>query len=154
MFLPDNEKILIAGIYRPPSSSMANFIDKFENMLSVISNLRMSFFILGDFNIDLMGCLPSSLQRIDRHVLQFIECNLSHGMSPVCFIPTRITNSSFSLIDNIFPPYQCEATFVVMEDTSDHCILIQFIQTSNFMYLIYVHSFQFMYLIQTSERKR
>ena len=80
-FLPNNEKILIAVIYRPPSSSMADFIDKFENMLSVISNLRMPFFILGDFNIDLMGCLPSSLQRIDRHVLQFLECNLSHGMS-------------------------------------------------------------------------
>ena len=45
-------------------------------------------------------------------------------MSPVCFIPTRITNSSFSLIDNIFAPYPCETTFVVMEDTSDHCILM------------------------------
>ena len=123
-FLPNNEKFLIAVIYRTPSSSIADFFDKFKNLLSVISNLRMPLFILGDFNIDLMGCLPSSLQRIDRHVLQFLECNLSHGMSPVCFIPTRITNSSFSLIDNIFAPYTCEATFVVMGDTSDHCILM------------------------------
>ena len=84
----------------------------------------MPFLILGDFNIDLTGCLPSSQQGIDRHVLHFLECNLSHGMNPVCFIPTRITNSSFSLIDNIFAPYPCEATFVVMEDTSDHCILM------------------------------
>ena len=123
-FLPNNDKLLIAVIYRPPSSNKADFIDKFENMLSVISNLRIPFLILGDFNIDLMGCLPSRQQGIDRHVLQFLECNLSHGMNPVCFIPTRITNSSFSLIDNIFAPYPCEATFVVMEDTSDHCILM------------------------------
>ena len=47
-----SKKILIGVIYRPPSSSMADCIDKFENMLSVISNLRMPFFILGDFNID------------------------------------------------------------------------------------------------------
>ena len=57
-FLPNNEKILIAVIYRPPSSSMVDFIDKLENILSAISNLRMPFFILGDFDIDLMGCPP------------------------------------------------------------------------------------------------
>ena len=35
-FLPNNDKFLIAVIHHPPSSSMADFIGKFENMLSVI----------------------------------------------------------------------------------------------------------------------
>ena len=31
-FLPNNDEVLIAVIYHPPSSNMAGFIDKFENL--------------------------------------------------------------------------------------------------------------------------
>ena len=37
-FLPNNDKLLIAVIYRPPSSNKADFIDKFENMCDIKSS--------------------------------------------------------------------------------------------------------------------
>ena len=123
-FLPNNEKLLIVVIYRPPSSSKVNFISRLENMLVYLSSLRIPFMILGDFNIDLMRCLPSDHHGIDNYALQFLECSLSCNLYPACFVPSRVADSSTSLIDNILSPYTCEATSVIMDESSDHCMIM------------------------------
>ena len=53
-------------------------------------------FLLGDFDIDLLQCETSEL------VNNFADTLSSNFRSPLILLPTRISNSSSTLIDNIF----------------------------------------------------
>lgn len=121
---PNNRKFLIAVIYRTPSSSQIEFKNYFESMLDKLASLNTPYLVMGDFNIDLMKLLSADQNRIDRNILQFLEGPLSYGLNPVCFVPSRIADTSFSLIDNIFSPYSAVNTFIIPDDSSDHCIIM------------------------------
>lgn len=121
---PNNRKFLIAVIYRTPSSSQIEFKNHFESMLDKLASLNTPYLVMGDFNIDLMKLLSADQNRIDRNILQFLEGPLSYGLNPVCFVPSRIADTSFSLIDNIFSPYSAVNTFIIPDDSSDHCIIM------------------------------
>ena len=73
---------------------------------------------MGDFNIDLLN--PDD--RVD-----FLNTMLSSYLYPLVTIPTRITHSSATLIDNIFVDGQllngCMAD-VLVTDGSDHLMLM------------------------------
>ena len=55
---------------------------------------RKSIFLAGDFNIDLL--------TIDNASTDLLHCLQSHSFIPAISKPTRITNTSSTLIDNIF----------------------------------------------------
>ena len=77
------------------------------------SNIKLSFFrkcneqnskkifLLGDFNVDLLQYETSELAN------NFADTLSSNFLSPLILLPTRISNSSSPLIDNIF----CNVTF-------------------------------------------
>ena len=70
-----------------------------------------------------MNLVSVNQNKIDRNSVQFLEWPLSHGLNPVCFVPSRIADTSFSLFD-IFPPYSAVTTYVIPEDLFDHCIIM------------------------------
>ena len=65
-----------------------------------------------------------NLVSANQNRLRFLECPQSHGLYPVCLVPFRITDTSYSLIDNIFSPERAVSTYVILDDSSDHCILM------------------------------
>ena len=65
---------------------------------------------MGDCNIDLMNLVSADQNRLDSNTLRFLECPLSHGLYHVCLVPSRITDTSYSLIDNIFSPESSVST--------------------------------------------
>ena len=79
---------------------------------------------MGNFNIDLMNLVSANQNRLDSNTLRFLECPLSHGLYAVCLVPSRITDTSYSLIDNIFSPESAVSTYVIPDDSSDHCLLM------------------------------
>ena len=123
-FFPNNEKILIAVIYRSPSASQMEFRNCFEKFLDKLASLNTSYLVMGDFNIDLMNLVSANQNRLDSNTLKFLECPLSHGLYPICLVPSRITDTSYSLIDNIFSPESAVSTYVIPDDLSDHCIFM------------------------------
>ena len=123
-FFSNNEKILIAVIYRSPSASQMEFRNCFEKFMDKLASLNTSYLVMGDFNIDLMNLVSANQNRLDSNTLKFLECPLSHGLYPVCLVPSRITDTSYSLIDNIFSPESAVSTYVIPDDSSDHCILM------------------------------
>ena len=57
---------------------------------------KKTLILLGDFNIDLLKCENNSNHS------NFLDILCSHSILPTILLPTRITSSSKTLIDNIF----------------------------------------------------
>ena len=80
-----------------PGGDITEFNNHFEELLNKhTSKSKKSMFILGDFNINLLNT--------DSHKgsLEFAELMYGNGLVPLIKKPTRITEYSATLIDNIF----------------------------------------------------
>ena len=118
--------VFLSSCYRPPNSNNLEFLKDYESLLSYLSSLAKkadSYIILGlDHNLDLI--------KSDTHkpTNEFLEMNYAHGLIPSINKPTRITNTSATLIDNIFISQGIESqskSSIMIDDLSDHlpCIL-------------------------------
>ena len=91
LLLPRSQGILLCCTYRPPNDS--SFIHKFESALSNVEPEK-EWFILGDFNIDMLKHGSSLLSHYSEILSLF-------GCEQVIDVPTRITPNSSSLIDHV-----------------------------------------------------
>ena len=56
---------------------------------------KKQILLLGDFNINLLKC------NEDNEILSFLDIMNSHLILPQIFLPTRVTEHSKTLIDNL-----------------------------------------------------
>jgi len=92
----EGENIVIGVIYRPPGTNLNSFQREFDEILFKIDAVGKKCFILVDFNINLMNAG-------DHHPTDnFINSLISSSFMPLTTKPTRITEHSATLIDNIF----------------------------------------------------
>ena len=85
---------VVGVVYRPPGSGMQGFS---REMARVMTGLRgLDGYIMGDFNVDLL--------KGETHgpTAEFMEGFMSGGFYPLISLPTRITDTSATLIDNIW----------------------------------------------------
>ena len=94
------KKNIIAGcVYKHPKMCIDEFNSLFEPLLEKLSKENKQLYFLGDFNIDLLKIDdPSDGGKIE----DFYNLLCSHFLVPHINIPTRITSTSATLIDNIF----------------------------------------------------
>ena len=92
-----SKKICLISCYRPPNNS--NY-DDFQNQLltklTKASKTTADVILCGDLNIDLLKI------ESDASISNFYDSLSSHSLLPMISKPTRITDDTFSLIDNIF----------------------------------------------------
>lgn len=90
---PNN--IIIGIIYRPPNDKLDEFKECLAEILQKLDLQNKKCFLMGDFNLDLL--------KIDgnHHIKDFTNMMFSSTFYPLISRPTRITNSSATLIDNI-----------------------------------------------------
>ena len=110
------KKFIVGCVYRPPNQNAAMFIDKFNNILSLIYKGNKHCYVMGDFNLDLL--------QYNHHVptQEFIDSLFSHAFLPLISNPTRLTSYSATLIDNIFTNNLAPSVFsgIILNDLSDH----------------------------------
>ena len=87
---------IIGAIYRRPGSDPRIFIDRLNNTLSTIDIEKKLCLHTGDYNLNLLN--SSSHPPTN----DFIDINFSHSLFPSINKPTRISENSATLIDNIF----------------------------------------------------
>ncbi len=87
--------LLVCNFYRPPQSTQKNFFEEFESQIEKAKEYGLPIFLLGDLNIDILNKTNPYLAEIDRLQKSF---NLVQLIST----PTRVTNSSSTLIDHIY----------------------------------------------------
>ena len=66
--------------------------------LDKINKEKKTILLLGDFNIDLLK------MNIDSNISYFLDIMGSYDLLPQIMLPTRITDNSKTLIDNILIP--------------------------------------------------
>ena len=93
------DKFLICDIYKPPSGTtehLVDFTNKFTQWAAVINEKPKKSYLCGDFNINLLQI------QTNQHFNQFYDSLTSTGFIPKITLPTRISETSATLIDNIF----------------------------------------------------
>ena len=114
----DSESLCLGSCYRPLNTNVNQFLLDYQQLLSTVkSKIRCPLLIGLDHNLDLL--------KSDRYkpTNDFLEMNYDCELLPLINRPTRVTNSSATLIDNIFLSSKlvCEAeSHVLIDDISDH----------------------------------
>ena len=112
-----NGKVLLVSLYRPPDTDMVLFNQGLNNFMShVTSRQKRTIIIAGDTNIDLI--------KSSTHVQTeyFLNQLMSFGFMPTITRPTRITEFTATLIDNIFINFLDlnYTVHIIHDDISDH----------------------------------
>ncbi len=114
-----NTPIIIGSVYRHPNSNTQSFINTLEKITNKITHENKPCLISGDININLLNLNHYS-------TLQFLDSILPHNIIPHISLPTRITDTSATLIDNIFIKqtpkhnYQNIISGNIFSDLTDH----------------------------------
>ncbi len=88
--------IIVSCIYRSPGSDVTVFSEHVEQLFLDLSLHKSICFLCGEFNIDI------SKHNSNRGIKYFLYTMYAICLYPLIDRPTRISNQSFSLIDNIF----------------------------------------------------
>ena len=91
-----HRNVVIGEIYRRPHTNPNDFLNSIHELLLTIINENKYCYIMGDFNLDLLQpeiSKPTS-DLISLFHSYFFFCSITH--------PTRVTNTSATLIDHIW----------------------------------------------------
>ena len=132
----DRCKFLIAGLYRHPDQNITEFTKSLEVNLAKLSQDKIPCIIAGDVNIDLL--------KFNLHVAteEYLHNLLLNNFLPSLLLPTRITESSSTLIDHIYV-YQGAPN---MKDSWS-------VLTGNLFYEISDHLPNIMYMCKNNNKK-
>ena len=112
------KNIIVGVVYRPPDTDMNNFNHYLESLLHNIRLENKQVYLLGDWNINLLNA--------DKHApsQDFLNLMYSDNIFPVITKPTRVTDKSATLIDNIFTDNVLKSdkvlTGILHSDITDH----------------------------------
>ena len=114
----NSKKYIIGNIYRLPSETvndLQTFNDEFLETLEILQSKRLQVYLCGDYNINLLNVYKKDQYNI------FFENLVSAGYLPKISLPTRITDHSATLIDNIFGNrIDNNESGIIINNISDH----------------------------------
>ena len=108
--------IIVSCIYRTLGTNVDMFTHQPELMIKSIKNTKKTIFLCGDFNIDLLKYNNNNSTKY------FVAMLFNLGIYPLIDKPSKITESSATIIDNIFTnELNIDITSGLMiNDISDH----------------------------------
>lgn len=112
--LINGKKYVIGVLYRPPTANILHFFDELDKAMSETLPFGENIIIMGDFNINLLN-YNNSVSFLN----DFLE---AHDLKQLVNEPTRVTNSSQSLLDLLMvSKTECvEYVNVINANVSDH----------------------------------
>ena len=107
--------IIVTCLYRKPGSTIESFTNQLEELLNKLHENK-TYFLCGDGNVDLL--------KVKSHKASsdFLDMLYGRGLYPLITKPSRITETSATLIDHIFTN-SLENSIIsglVINDVSDH----------------------------------
>ena len=116
---------LIGVIYRA-HTAIDNFEHDVDPILQTISKEKKECYIMSDYNIDLLK------DDSDRPTHDYLDLIYSHCLIPSILFPTRITEKSATIIDNILTNSDNEITTrILVTDITDHFPTILITKSNN-----------------------
>ena len=115
---PSSNNNFIINVYKPPSVTINLFLTELATILDhiLLNNRKKKIVLSGDMNIDLLKINSNS------QIYNFFHHLASINFFPSISIPTRITDSTSTLLDNNFIKFFGDqwTSGVICEDFSDH----------------------------------
>ena len=110
-------KLLLGSLYRAPNTNGKLFSEHIVEVLSRVKSRTPNMEIMLDHNHDLL--------KSDTHkqMEEFLDLMVNSKMWPTITCPTRVTQTSATLIDNIFISSKLHHQFdsmLILDDISDH----------------------------------
>ena len=113
--LSEHRDMYIGVCYRPPISNSTLFQTFLEEKVSLLCSASVNVIVCGDFNLDLLKIGE------DSGSASFLNVMNTFFLIPTITKPTRITDSSCTLIDDIFISYLSNITSEILTaEISDH----------------------------------
>ena len=112
-----NSNIVIGSLYRPPNTDISSFQNKIHDIVRKVKREKKQIILGLDHNLDFL----KEVQHSPTH--NFLEMIYDNGLIPTITRPTRITNSTATLIDNIIMDYGNgikSRSGIIEDNTSDH----------------------------------
>ena len=109
----NDKNIIIGSIYRHHHHSINEFNNYLEDIIKKISSENKLIYLTGDFNIDI-------LKNNEKYIDDFFDLIYSYSLYPLILRPTRITDKSETLIDNILTNDLNNIGGILMFDIIDH----------------------------------
>ncbi len=109
--------LIIGCLYRAPNANITTFTDDISDIMHKLSTLNKHVYLLGDYNLDLL--------KYNKHqpTSDFIDTMFSFSLIPLINRPTRITENSATIFDNIFTNCHNASNYltgIIPTDISDH----------------------------------
>lgn len=116
---PNSKPFSILSCYRPPNGDSEEFYKILKEITGKIDNEGNELFILGDLNTNLLSPERNKAQRLFEGLTELYQ------LTQLINEPTRITESSSSLIDVILTnmPNRIVLSGVLPIGISDHCLV-------------------------------
>ena len=113
------QKLTIGNVYRPPKeNNKKEHIEQFIYEISpILADINSRMMLIGDFNIDLLKIHENNVY------CDFYDTLISNNFKPTITLPTRFSQHSASLIDNIFINFNTAMPYFVgtlISNISDH----------------------------------
>ena len=122
-----DHKAVIGVIYKPPESNTDIFVAHFSDLMGIISKERKQCILMGDINIDLF--------KVDMHnqTKDFVHSLYTNAFYPTISKPTRVTEHSATLLDNIITNIigYCIKSGVLYNGISDHLPVFNLLQINS-----------------------
>ena len=112
------QNVIVSVAYRPPGSDLKKFNELYRKTLEKLKAEKKIYYLLGDWNVNLLNC--ESHEQTDEFVNMFAD----FGFFPLITKPTRVSQVSATVIDNIFTNNHSDiaSSFhgILLADVSDH----------------------------------
>ena len=112
-----SDSYFVCSVYRPPNGKPKEFLKHYKRLLDKFTKPQQERLVIGiDHNLDLLK------HHFHTATKDFIDMNLDLNLIPTITKPTRITNTTATLLDNIivgrlFHNYTAN---IAISDISDH----------------------------------
>lgn len=119
----NHKNIILLTIYRPPNTPEKEFLKGYKCLIDRLKQEKNKDHVLCmDHNLDLLK------HELHKNTSEFLNTNLDQNYLPTITRPTRITNKTATLIDNIIINNRLEQyqkSCILISDLSDHfpCLL-------------------------------
>ena len=113
IILHGTKKMLVCSIYRPPDSNLNKSLQELATILDTAKNVKIKFFLVGDFNIDILKDNSAVQKYLD--LLQMYHC------IQLVQNPTRIGIHRLSILDHVIVEDTTKASsFSINSTVADH----------------------------------
>jgi len=116
-------------MYKAPGTNIDSFNTQFDSLLSTVKDNRNIYMNVGDFNLNMLNVY------LHASTTSFYNISIAYCLTPSISKPTRISEFTSTIIDNIFistVKYKCNSTILCADISNHYPIMLELADMKEF----------------------